>query len=336
MINLGIIGAGNIAHQHALALREVSALNLIAACRTDADALNQFCSKFGVQGYTDYRQLLANDSIDAVLIATPHHLHSDIAIHAAQCGKHIMIEKPFALSSQACDAVIAAAETAGVMLMVGHTKQFSPASQTAKNIVQSGRLGNIVMGQGTMCKFWMGAERQPWHLSSNGGGVLTTAGIHYIDLLTFLVDSKVTCVKATLNSRIHNHDADDAGMLFLQYENGVAVSILSLGYRQGVAKMQAELFCEEGVLRVSDADGVFIGRDEKWELVEGSYSKNWMHESLVSQWRAFSHCLNGKDESPVSGAYAQHVIAIVAAAFESARSGKEIRIPSRSNSEADK
>jgi predicted dehydrogenase len=91
MINVGIIGAGFWGEKHADAINVLSNAKLVAANRTNPTALNEFIEKFGGKGYTDYRELLDDPQVDAVVIATPHHLHTQIVLDAANAGKHILL-----------------------------------------------------------------------------------------------------------------------------------------------------------------------------------------------------------------------------------------------------
>ena len=327
MLNVGIIGAGTFALEHAIALNNNGNLNLIAACRTSVLELESFCGRFGIRGYSNYKSLLADIDIDAVLIATPHHLHAPIAIEAAKAGKHILIEKPFASTMIEADEIIAAADNANIKLMIGHNMQFVPASTRAKELLKSMEVGNVVMGQRVMSKLWMDDHRKDWHLSKqSSGGLLLTAGIHYIDLLTFLIDSKVKSVNANVSAKFHQQESDDCAMLMLEYENGVVVNIMSLGYTNGVRKMEAELYCSGGAIKINSSKGVHIGKHEEWQLVDDSASENWVQESLVAQWSEFGEAIL-KDRSPqVNGSYARHIMEVIFAAFESSKSGKCIYI----------
>ncbi|WP_224544514.1 Gfo/Idh/MocA family protein [Mesorhizobium sp. CA16] len=125
MIALGIIGAGDFGAAHARAIKEVDGIRLVAACRGNATALAAFTAEYGGKGYTDWRELLEDSSVDAVVIAAPHALHAEMAIGAAKAGKHILLEKPMARTVAECDAINAAVAQSGVKLMVAHLLHFS-------------------------------------------------------------------------------------------------------------------------------------------------------------------------------------------------------------------
>ncbi len=328
MLNIGIIGAGSYGAQHAAALAELPEARLVAACRTNRVALEAFVARYGGRAYVDYRDLLADPHVDAVVIATPHHLHTAIAVDAAQAGKHILLEKPMAPTLEECDRILAAAAQNGIKLMVGHQNHFVPAYLQARAILESGEMGEVVLGVSTMSKYWFEPNRREWHLDrATGGGMLMTAGIHCLDRLTWLIGSPVQQVSASLSTRFHNQQADDTGLLFLRYASGAAGAVVSVGYATGAPKHLTELTCTRGMLTIDYVGGVSIGRDEQWRTLPGSGSTTWMHEGLVNEWRAFLRAIEEDTEPPVSGEYARHIMAVIFAAEESSARQCEITVP---------
>lgn len=325
---IGIIGAGDYGAQHARVLQTLENVRLVAASRTNAAALADFTAEFGGTGYTDYHDLLAQPDIDTVVIATPHHHHTEIALAAARAGKHILLEKPMAPTLAECDAIDEAARAAGVKLMVGHVNRFAHSYQWAKNLLDSGEMGRVVMGTAAMQKFWFEPNRRDWHLDrTRGGGVWLTVGIHPLDRLSWLVGSPITTVSAQFGTYFHQMDADDTGMVFLRYDNGASGVILSTGYSVGAPKHTTELTCTRGMLAIDYAAGVQIGRDDRWQLVPESVPEgNWMQGALINEWRALLQAIDSDTEPPVSGAVARAIMQAAFAAEASAAQGREIRL----------
>ncbi len=116
-LGVGIIGAGSFGERHAQALAALDDVRLVAATRTNPAALAEFTARYGGRGYTDYHALLADPAVEAVVIATPHHLHTGAVETAARAGKHILLEKPMAPTLAECDRILAAADQAGVPLI---------------------------------------------------------------------------------------------------------------------------------------------------------------------------------------------------------------------------
>lgn len=326
-MNVGIIGAGFFGDKHATAVHACDEFELVAASRTDRRALATFVERYGGTPYDDYRELLADDRVDAVVIATPHATHREIAVAAARAGKHVLLEKPMAVTLEECDAILAAAEEAGVTLMVGHVTHFSPAFKTAKAMLDAGEVGEIVAGLSTMRKRWFEPNRRDWHLDrAEGGGVLMTGGIHAVDRLGWLVGSEVFSVAAHLATRFHRQSADDTGVLFLRYVDGTVGTVYSIGYDTGAPEHGTELTCTRGIIRVHSVHGVSIGRGEAWTTVPDTGHAAWMNEALVSEWQAFERAIREQQEPAVPGRFARHVMATLFAAEESSRTHAEVRV----------
>lgn len=327
MIGIGIIGAGSFATNHAKAIGETSGSKLVAASRRSSVELDQFTKQHRITGYSDYRDLLEDPNVDAVIVATPHQTHARISMDAASAGKHILLEKPMATNLVDCDRIIQATHASGVTLMIGHSMQFMRSSRLAKDIVDSGELGQIIYGTGHVAKAWMTPNRRDWHLNDPiGGGMLLTVGIHYIDLLTWLYGSKVSSVRANLSTMIHDQKADDAALIFLQYENGATAAVSSTGFETGADSFEAILTCQKGMLKIDMFRGVYLGKDGHWQHLPESLAENTEHEALTMEWNAFISAINDGSQSLVSGEYGRHIMEICFAARESSQKKREVWI----------
>ncbi|HTM78282.1 MAG TPA: Gfo/Idh/MocA family oxidoreductase [Devosia sp.] len=327
MIGIGIIGAGHFGAVHARAMAEVEGLTLAASCREDKAAAAAFASEYGGNAYGNWRELLADPNVDAVVIATPHHLHEEIAIGAAQAGKHILLEKPMAPTTRACDAINAAVAKAGVQLMIGHIMHFALPCLKAKEIIDSGVIGKPVLGSSWMIKLWMESNRRPWHLNTaSGGGMLMTAGIHALDRLVWLMRQDVVGVNALAGTFFHDQQADDSALIGLRFANGGIGQVQSVGYRNGAMGFAMDLVCESGTLRIDFDHGVSIGRDAVWTPVPGSIEPDWMHHAVVREWQAMRAAIEGTSPVPVTGAYARQIVAIVEAVHRANAEKREVEI----------
>jgi predicted dehydrogenase len=325
MIGIGIIGAGHFGAVHARAMAEVEGIKLVASCREDRAAAALFASEHGGSAYDDWRALLADPKVDAVVIATPHHLHEDIAIGAAAAGKHILLEKPMAPTAHACDAINAAVSKAGVHLMVGHVMHFALPCLKAKEIIDSGVIGKPVLGSSWMLKLWMESNRRDWHLNdASGGGMLMTAGIHALDRLVWLMGQDVVGVNALAGTFFHDQQADDSALIGLRFANGGIGQVQSVGYRNGAVGFAMDLTCETGTLRIDFDHGVSIGRDAVWTKVPNSFEPDWMHHAVTREWQAMRAAITGSAPVPVTGAYARHIVGIIEAVHQANAERREI------------
>lgn len=327
MIGVGIIGAGFFGATHARAIASVPGLRVAAVCREDIDAARAFAKAHGGTAYGNWKAVLDDRSVDAVVIATPHHLHAEMAIAAANAGKHILLEKPMAPTLPECDAIIAAVEKAGVRLMVGHVMHFALPCLIARDIIARGDLGRPVMGTSWMIKLWMEANRRPWHLTSKtGGGMLMTAGIHALDRLVWLMDGEVEGISALVNTYFHNQEADDSALMLLRFADGRMGQVTSVGYRDGAVTFAMDLVCEAGTLRIDFDHGVSVGRGARWTLIANSADPNWMQRAVEGEWRSLRAAIEGTAPVPVDGRYARHIIACLDAAVTASRERREVLV----------
>lgn len=328
MHQVGIIGAGSYGVQHAEALGALHDARLTAASRTNPEALAEFTERYGIAGYTDYRDLLADPAVEVVVIATPHHHHTAIAEAAARAGKHILLEKPMAPTLAECDRILTAVQAAGVRLMLGHVNRFVQPYRVAKALIESGEMGEIIQGVSAMQKYWYEQNRRSWHLDrAQGGGVWLSVGVHPLDRLVWLIDSPITAVSAQFGTHFHDMRADDTGMAFLRFQSGAVGLVISTGYSVGAPKHTTELTCSRGMLTIDYTAGVQLGRDDRWHtLPESVPTGSWMHEGLVAEWRAFFDAIDSDQEPPVSGAVARHIMAAAFAAERSSAEGREVRL----------
>src|SRR5689334_15853808 len=147
-LGFAIIGAGMVARYHATAIERTAGARLVAICRADQARAEETAAQFGVPCLADYTELLARDDVDAVCICTPSGMHAEQAIAAARAGKHVLVEKPIALTLADADAMIAACAQAGVRLGVALQRRTDPAFQRVYAAVGAGQLGRLVLGMG--------------------------------------------------------------------------------------------------------------------------------------------------------------------------------------------
>ena len=219
-LHFGIVGVGNIAPLHALAIQAVPEAELVAVATRNADRGRVFTEKYGGRWYADYAELLQRPDVDVVAICTPHDLHAPMAIAAAQVGKQVLCEKPMARSTVECNAMIAACERAGVTLGVVFQSRFEALSLQLKRLIDEGALGRIVWNSAntiwyrTDDYYLSGPWRGKWE--HEGGGVLINQAIHAIDLMLWLtgIPDRVTAQTRTLN---HAIEVEDGALAILEY-----------------------------------------------------------------------------------------------------------------------
>src|SRR5687768_13469210 len=149
MIGIGIIGAGRICAAHATAALALPETRLVAIADVDDARVAQAVGAFGGRGYHGYEPILQDPEVDAVVVALPHGLHRDVTVSCLAAGKHVLLEKPMAMTVPECDDMIAATGSAGKSLMVAHSQHYFPANLAAKELIQAGAIGNLVLATDT-------------------------------------------------------------------------------------------------------------------------------------------------------------------------------------------
>src|SRR5262245_17758390 len=179
MIRVGVIGGSGIASSHGQAIRSHAALaRAVAVAEIDSARRTQFTERWGGRGYEGAADLLADPNVDAVVICLPHWLHARTAIDAARAGKHVLVEKPMAVTVDECDQMIAAAREAGVKLMVAHTRRFYPGVLAVKESIEAGIIGEPIAADARFVKNWGFKSRAPWYNDrARGGGMWLTNGV---------------------------------------------------------------------------------------------------------------------------------------------------------------
>jgi predicted dehydrogenase len=222
-LNVGLIGAGFMGKAHSLAYAAMPMFFWPAPAlpvrRTIAEATESLAEeasrRFGFQRYTgDWRTVVEDPEIDVVDIATPNHLHAEIAIAAAKAGKHIISEKPLARTSEEARAMYEAVTEAGVVHMVAFNYRRTPAVALAKKFIDEGAIGTITNFRGTYLQDWSADPDSPlsWRFQKAiaGSGALGDIATHVIDIARYLVGDFAQ-VNALLSTFIHDRPLQSGG-----------------------------------------------------------------------------------------------------------------------------
>ena len=231
-IRWGMIGCGDIAQRCVgPALTSLSTCELVAVSRREPSALQSCVKQFGAQkGYENWQDLCADDSIQAVYLASPVHLHCEQAVKAAECGKHVLCEKPLALDSGEGKAMVDAADRNGVHLGVAYYRHFFPVVLRMKEILAAGDIGDVMQVRIDAAETPLFSENHPryWIFEKDkaGGGCLMDFGCHRIEVLLCLL-GEIARVKAATAKVYDRHDVEDVATLLLEFGSG-AHGVLSV------------------------------------------------------------------------------------------------------------
>jgi phthalate 4,5-cis-dihydrodiol dehydrogenase len=230
-IGLGVAGLGMAGAVMVQAAAAHSGYVLSAAADPHAAPREAFARDHNARAYADIADLVADPAVEVVYIATPHQFHRPHAVLAAAHGKHIILEKPMALTLVDCDAIIAAVERHKVHLLVGHTHAFDPAVRTMREMIASGELGRLGMILSFNYTNFLYRPRRPEELdTSQGGGILFNQVPHQIDTVRLLAGALVRSVRAQVTALDPARPTEGSCTALLQFENGVAASLVYSGY----------------------------------------------------------------------------------------------------------
>jgi len=266
-IRFAVVGCGSIGKRHLAVINEDPRAELVAFCDIDPAVCLEFSALYpDVPSFTDYSEMLAAAQCQVVNICTPHGLHAPMAIEAAQAKCNILVEKPMALVTADCDAMIAAAEANGVQLMVVKQNRFNVPIALTKMALDSGRMGRIFMVQANVLwnRFQGYYQDSPWRGSRElEGGALHTLVSHFLDLLIWWFGD-VTDAKANIATKNHDIEIEDCGMALLQFDSGV---MGSLNWTTCVYNKNYEgsitIIGEYGTIKIG---GQYLNKIEFWDV----------------------------------------------------------------------
>lgn len=320
------MGTGWWAAQHAQALAALPGFRVEAVYQPGREGAERFARTHGGRVVTDLAALLADPAIDAVLVASPHREHADLAVQVMEAGKPLLLEKPLSITPAETRRVLDAAARTGQPCLVGFTSHYFPGFQAAKALLMRGELGRPLAGQSVFQKLWMEPNRRPWHLErAQGGGMLLTAGIHALDRLLWLMDRRVEGVSATLGSHLHDQQADDLASLFLRLEGGAAGMVGSYGYAQGGPLNSTQLLCERGALRV-EAGRLEVATAGEWTEVPLDLPPDLTLSALAQEWLDLAAWVREGRPPQVTLDFAAGVMRAVFVAEASSQQGREVAL----------
>ena len=247
MVRFGVIGCGVIAYwTHLRELKWLSGARLVAAADPDSVARARAARLANIRIFASAEELLTLPDIDAVVISAPNAMHAELAIAAAQAGKHFYLEKPIGISEAEAGRVVKVALETGVVAAMGFNRRCHPAFEQARILISDGKIGRVRAVQTIFTEPTPADSMPDWKTKrASGGGVLLDLGSHHFDYLRWLLQDEIDEVQAHLSSEVSNQDS---ASLRLTMRSGTEVSSF-FSFRAGRADT-IELIGERGVLRI--------------------------------------------------------------------------------------
>ncbi|MBM3801064.1 MAG: Gfo/Idh/MocA family oxidoreductase [Acidimicrobiia bacterium] len=275
-IRLGITGSGFMGQTHAEAASQLEALQVVAV--SGGSRAPAMAETYRLQVEPDARSLARREDVDAVVITTPHHIHVSEALEAAQCGKHLLIEKPMTTSVEDCDRILEAADRNGVKVAVGYHQRFRRNVAEACKLLRSGILGPILTVQISM-PFPIAALRGERVLGSTWAwwndpaslGHIINGGPHAIDVIRWCLQTEVATVSALCRTFCQDAPVENTTMALLSFTNGTLGTLFSTS-----VAASPNFTGEEFRFRIMGADGLMdldpygelrVATDGQWRTV---------------------------------------------------------------------
>ena len=230
-LKLGVIGLGRAFTLMLPTFAADPRIALVAASDPRTDARERFAEEFGAKVFEDAKALCADPDVTAVYIASPHQFHVAHVKCAAMHGKHVLVEKPMALSTQDCREMIAAAHEANIKLLVGHSHSFDRPYLRTRAMIRSGAYGRVRMINALNFTDFLYRPRRPEELdTSQGGGVVFSQAAHQVDIVRLLAEAKATSIRAFTGNWDAARNTEGAYSAQIRFEDGSFASLTYSGY----------------------------------------------------------------------------------------------------------
>jgi predicted dehydrogenase len=290
-LKVGIIGCGGIARSHADAYKK-EGLKITAVTDASPDAAKKFAEETGATVFKDFRDLLDNGGVNLISICTPPVAHEEAACHALAKGIHVLCEKPMAFDVPSAHRIRQAVNKSKALFMPAFRHRFYPANIAMKNIIDSGKIGNVVLFNNIFCGPNHGMETR-WFTKKSiaGGGCILDTNSHSVDLFRFLV-GEIVSQTAVMHRHFKTTDVEDAGILSVKAVNG-AVGAMESGFVVGSGAAFIDIIGSKGRICFD----YFEPGQIKYRLTE---DKDWTIQPITQTWgfedeiRHFVGAIKGK------------------------------------------
>ena len=340
--NFGIIGAGLIADFHARAIADIPNARLIGCCDKIQDRAGKLAKKHDARAFENYEQMLKNNDIDIVTIATPSGFHMEPTIAAAEAGKHVICEKPLEVTLERIDAMIEAHVKSGTRLGGIFPYRFNDSQTVLREAINSGRFG-VITYAGIYVPWWRTDEyyKDSWHgtLKLDGGGALMNQSIHMVDMLCDVMPP-IESLQAYTGTLGHKIEAEDTAVAVLRYINGALGIIYGTTASYPGQFRRFEITGTKGtVIQVENSFTVWQFADEKPEdeeirkehgQIEGGGGvadpAAITHENHTRNFKAFLDTLESGEDFWINGPEARKAVEVILAIYKSAKEQKPVRL----------
>ncbi|RDI47993.1 Gfo/Idh/MocA family protein [Falsibacillus pallidus] len=337
-IKVGVIGCGSIAtHRHIPEYANHPAVELAAFCDIQVERAEYHAGKYEAKAYSNYEDLLKDTDIQAVSVCTPNYLHAPITVAALKAGKHVLCEKPMAVSNEEADSMIAAAKESGKKLMIGHNQRFVRSHQKAKDLIASGDIGKVysfrtAFGHGGP-EGWSVDGKDSWFFKKEEAsiGAMGDLGVHKTDLLRYLLDAEIVEVSGFADTLAKEATVDDNAVCILKTDTGIIGTLAaSWSYTAGEDNSTI-IYGEKGIIRLEDDPNYSLivqyknGETVRYELgkIQSNDEGGQQSSGVINHF--IDAIIHDKDVL-IPGEEGKKSLAVILAAMESSLTGKHVKL----------
>jgi len=337
---IALAGCGRISKNHFDAIEKIDGLDLVAVCDVDPARAEKAASERGVACYSTYEKMLKEANAEVITIATPSGLHTDQGIAAARAGKHVVMEKPMAISLTGADALVQACDKAGVQLFVVKQNRLNPPIQLLKRAIDKDRFGRIYMASCTV--HWARPQeyydQAPWRGTWEfDGGAFMNQASHYVDLIQWLMGpvESVMAKTATLARRI---ETEDTGVALLKFRSGAlgSIEVTMLAYPRNL-EGSITILGEKGSVKIG---GTAVNKVDFWQFAEPDDDDKLIEAVETNPpnvyglghqgyYRNVLAVLRGEAKPDTDGRAGRKSLELILGIYESAKTGHEVPLPLR-------
>ena len=338
-VKIGVIGCGSIAqHRHLPEYKMNEQVELVAVCDINTERANSVAQQYGVKAYTNYEELLASGTVEAVSVCTPNYLHAPISVAALNSGVHVLCEKPMATSEEEAKAMIEAAKTNGKKLMIGHNQRFVASHQKARELIEKGEIGKIysfrtAFGHGGP-EGWSVDGKDSWFFKKDEAfiGAMGDLGVHKTDMLRYILNEEIVEVGAFVESNAKDFaNVDDNAVCVLKTESGIIGTLAASWAYNGKEDNSTIVYGEKGILRLEDDPTYSLvaqyatGEVVNYELgkIQSNDEGGQSNSHIIEQ---FVDAVAEDKESPVPGEEGLKSLAVILAALKSSQTKQITRV----------
>jgi UDP-N-acetyl-2-amino-2-deoxyglucuronate dehydrogenase len=340
MLNFALVGCGRIAKRHAdlLGNAQIAGAQLSAVCDIDADKARRIGEQFSIPWFVDMHEMMRSTAIDVVTVLTESGHHAKHVIALAPYQKHIVVEKPMAITLDDADAMIRACDHAGIKLFVVKQNRFNVPVVKLREARDSGRFGKMVLGTVRVrwCRPQAYYDQDAWRGTwAMDGGVLTNQASHHVDLLEWMMGD-VESVFAMSRTALVDIEAEDTAVVAVRFKSGaLGVIEATTATRPNDLEGSISILGEGGSVEIG---GFAVNKMKVWqfakaevddELVMDTYSVNPPNVYGFGHHAYYEHvvdCIQNKKQHLVDGLEGRRSLELISAIYESVETGREVKL----------